>query len=84
MEFRHPKTRRNWKRRTKVVENESSSTKKNGAAVALATSLMVWLATGCAQITVDGTSTAKEVFSEGIGALDDRYIHPIQPDKIMM
>lgn len=84
MEFWYLKNFWNWGQRTKVVENESYLAKKHGAAAAFATSLMVWLATGCTQITVDGTSTAKDVFSEAIGALDDRYINPIQPYKIMM
>jgi len=49
---------------------------------------MIWLAAGCTQttphISEGETSTAKDVFAEGIGALDDRYIKPIQADKIMM
>ncbi len=67
-----------------MVRKTANMTKSGGAAIAFAAALMVWLVTGCSQVTYEGTSTAKDVFSEGIEALDDRYINPIRPDNVMM
>lgn len=57
---------------------------KDGTPIAVTVALVVWLVSGCAQIGIDEASTAKAVFSEGLVALDERYIKPIRPDDIMM
>jgi carboxyl-terminal processing protease len=67
-----------------MARNTAKLAGKNGAAIALAGALLVWLMTGCAQTTLEQNSTAKDVLAEGIEALDDRYINPVQPDNIMM
>ena len=67
-----------------MLRETAKFAQKGGAPIAFATALLVWLVSGCAQITIEETSTAKEVFSEGLGALDERYIKPIRPDNVMM
>lgn len=62
----------------------ASSAKKKGTVFAVAAVLTAWLLTSCAQISFDQTLTTKDVFSEGIGALDKRYIKPIRPDTVML
>ena len=84
MEFACLKSRRNRKRRTKMVRETTNFAKKELAAIAFAAALVAGLAIGCTPITVDENLTAKDVLSEGIGALDERYIEPIQPDTVMM
>lgn len=54
------------------------------AGFAFAAAFAVWLVAGCAQISEGETEKAKLVLSEGIGALDDRYINPIRPDDVMI
>ena len=67
-----------------MIFKAANLAKKDGAALAVGAVVITWLLSGCAQIPVEETLSAKDVFSEGIEALDDRYIEPVQPGDIMM
>lgn len=67
-----------------MVTKTDSMAKKDRAAITMVAVFVAGLVTGCVQITDGGTSSAKRVFSEAIGALDDRYIEPIKPDALMI
>ncbi|MBT5051330.1 MAG: hypothetical protein HOM58_22735, partial [Rhodospirillaceae bacterium] len=58
----------------------SKSVKFLGVTVAL-TAL---LGTGCAPKIESTGSSAQNVFSVAMEALDDRYLQPIKPDAVMM
>lgn len=50
----------------------------------LAALLLIALTTACAQFSPRDTAEIRRVFADGIGALDERYIHPIRPGDVMM
>lgn len=71
-----------------MIFKAANLARKDGAALAVGALVITWLLSGllsgCARVTVEETLTAKDVFSEGIEALDDRYIEPVQPGDIML
>ena len=69
----------------RVLRNKMTTFRRKSAKFAIAISALTALSlAGCAPTVTDTGSSARNVLSVAMEALDDRYLDPIKPDVVMM